>query len=326
MNEAARIHHAPRRRGGLAAGGARAARRATASLGVLIPYAESDAEAQSEIAAFRQTLEQLGWRDGSNLAIEYRWAGGDTGRIRAYAKELVALAPDVDFLPDHSSHSRAHAGNPHDCDRVRERLRSGRRWFRGQYRTARRKHHRLHECRIQLGGKWLELLKEIAPRISRVGVLFRPATSPGSRASSAAIEAAAPSIEWDRSLLAQTPPRSRRAVAAFAHAPDGGLIVKPESPPIDHRDLIFALAAQLPPAGGLSVPLLVAGGGLMSYGPDLPTMYRRAAGYVDRILKGEKPADLPVQAPTKFELVINLKTAKALGLDVPDSCSPAPTR
>ena len=177
-----------------------------------------------------------------------------------------------------------------------------------------------------LGGKWLELLKQIAPGVTRVAVLRDPAISAGI-GQFAVIQSVAPSIGMEVSPVdVRDAGEIERAVTAFARSPNGGLIVTSSASAALHRDLIIALAARHRVARGLLPTLFVTGGGLISYGPDFIDQFRRAAGYVDRILKGEKPAELPVQAPTKYELVINLKTAKALGLTVPPRCCMPPTR
>jgi putative ABC transport system substrate-binding protein len=289
-------------------------------LGVLIPYAESDAEAQSEIAAFRQTLEQLGWRDGGNLAIEYRWAGGDPSRIRAYAKELVALAPDAIFCrttPVTAALAQETRTIPIVFVNVSDPVGAG---FAASIARPGGNITGFTNVQQSLGGKWVELLKELDPRISRIGVLFSPTTSPGrgmfyrrlieDAARSIAVETIAAPVEGAAEI--------ETAVATFAQASGLGLIVQPDVTTTDHRTLILRLATQYRLPAVYPFRFFVAEGGLASYGINVVDLYRRAAGYVDRILKSEKPADLPVQAPVKFELAINLKTATALGLTVPD--------
>jgi putative ABC transport system substrate-binding protein len=288
-------------------------------LGVLIPYAESDAEAQSEIAAFRQTLEHLGWRDGGNLAIEYRWAGGDPSRIRAYAKELVALAPDAIFCrttPVTAALAQETRTIPIVFVNVSDPVGAG---FAASIARPGGNITGFTNVQQSLGGKWVELLKELDPRISRIGVLFSPTTSPGrgmfyrrlieDAARSIAVETIAAPVEGAAEI--------ETAVATFAQASGLGLIVQPDVTTTDHRTLILRLATQYRLPAVYPFRFFVAEGGLASYGVNVVDLYRRAAGYVDRILKGEKPGDLPVQAPVKFELVINLKTARSLGLEVP---------
>jgi putative tryptophan/tyrosine transport system substrate-binding protein len=288
-------------------------------LGVLIPYTESDAEAQSEIAAFRQTLEQLDWRDGQNLAIEYRWASGDTSRIRAYAKELVALAPDAIFCrttPVTAALAQETRTIPIVFVNVSDPVGAG---FVASIARPGGNVTGFTNVQRSLGGKWVELLKELDPRISRIGVLFGPSTSPGrgmfyrrlidDAARSIAVETIAVPVEGAADI--------ETAVAAFAQASGAGLIVQPDVTTTDHRTLILRLAAQHRLPAVYPFRFFVAEGGLASYGINVVDLYRRAAGYVDRIFKGEKPANLPVQAPVKFELAINLRTDKALGLTVP---------
>ena len=288
-------------------------------LGVLIPYAESDAEAQSEIAAFRQTLEHLGWRDGGNLAIEYRWAGGDPSRIRAYAKELVALAPDAIFCrttPVTAALAQETRTIPIVFVNVSDPVGAG---FAASIARPGGNITGFTNVQQSLGGKWVELLKELDPRISRIGVLFSPTTSPGrgmfyrrlieDAARSIAVETIAAPVEGAAEI--------ETAVATFAQASGLGLIVQPDVTTTDHRTLILRLATQYRLPAVYPFRFFVAEGGLASYGVNVVDLYRRAAGYVDRILKGDKPGDLPVQAPVKFELVINLKTARSLGLEVP---------
>jgi putative tryptophan/tyrosine transport system substrate-binding protein len=289
-------------------------------LGVLIPYTESDAEAKTEIAAFRQTLEQLGWRDGRNLVIEYRWASGDAGRIRAYAKELVALAPDVIFCrttPVTAALGQETRTIPIVFVNVSDPVGAG---FVASIARPGGNITGFTNVEQSLGSKWVELLKELDPRISRVGVLFGPTTSPGrgmfycrlieDAARSIAVETIAAPVAGAADI--------ETAVAAFAQASGAGLIVQPDVTTTDHRTLILRLAAQHRLPAVYPFRFFVAEGGLASYGINVVDLYRRAASYVDRILKGEKPGDLPVQAPVKFELAINLKTDKALGLTVPD--------
>jgi putative ABC transport system substrate-binding protein len=288
-------------------------------LGVLIPYAESDAEAQSEIAAFRQTLGQLGWSDGGNLAIEYRWASGDTSRIRAYAQELVALAPDAIFCrttPVTAALARQTRTIPIVFVNVSDPVGAG---FAASIARPGGNITGFTNVQQSLGTKWVELLKELDPRISRIGVLFAPTTSPGrgmfyghlieDAARSIAVETTAVPVEGAAEI--------ETAVAAFAQAAGAGLIVQPDVTTTDHRTLIVRLAAQHRLPAIYPFRFFVAEGGLVSYGVNVVDLYRRAADYVDRILKGEKPGDLPVQAPVKFDLVINLKTAQSLGLEVP---------
>jgi putative ABC transport system substrate-binding protein len=286
-------------------------------IGVLLPAASDDAVFQARLAAFHQALALSGWTIGRNVRIDTRWATTDAAEIRRHAAELAALAPDVILAHGASTVApllRATrtvpivfpvVGDPVAAGFVDSLARPG----------GNATGFMLYE--YSLAGKWLELLKEIAPGVTRVAVL-RDATQGGGTSMFAAIQTAAPSLRVE-----VTPVNMRdvgeieRAVAAFARSSNGGLIVTPSGRALSHRDLIVALAARHKLPAVYFDRAFVAAGGLISYGTDYLDQYRRAAGYVDRILKGEKPADLPVQAPTKYELVINLKTAKALGLAVP---------
>jgi len=287
-------------------------------IGVLMNLAIDDSEGQTRITAFVQGLQQLDWSVGSNLRIDYRWGAGDAERFRRYAAELVALAPDVILASGATVTALqqvtrtipivfAQVTDPVGLGVVESLARPG------SNATG------FTPSEFGISAKWLELLKEVAPGVTRAAVLRDPIVTAGP-AQLAAIQGVAPSfgVELkpvdirDRSAI-------ERALASFARSPNGGLIVTVTPAAAVHRHLIITLAARhrLPAVYGYRY--FVMDGGLISYGPDTIDQYRRAAGYVDRILKGEKPADLPVQAPTKYELVINLKTAKALGLTVPDS-------
>jgi putative ABC transport system substrate-binding protein len=288
-------------------------------VGVLMSTAADDPEAQARIAAFQQGLQQLGWIVGRNVRIDIRWGGSDAESIRRYAAELVALAPDVILAHGGSTVGPLLqatrtvpivfpvAGDPVGEGFVDSLARPG------GNATG------FMNYEYSLSGKWLELLKQIAPSVTRVAVLRNAATASGP-GQFAAIQAVAPSLGVEANPVnVRDAGEIERAVAAFARAPNGGLIVTASPAAALHRELIISLAARHKlPAVYFERPF-VAAGGLISYGPDQIDMYRRAAGYVDRILKGEKPADLPVQAPTKYELVINLKTVKALGLAVPQT-------
>ena len=288
-------------------------------IGALMSNAADDPRGQVHIAAFMQGLQEKGWTVGRNLHIDIRWGAGDPDRYRNYAAELVALAPDA-ILASTTTPVRAVlqvtrsvpivfavATDPVGGGLVASLAHPG-----GSVTgfSARE---------LGFSAKWLELLKEVAPRILRVAVL-RDATTTGGVGQFAAIQTAAPAFGVELTPIdLQDASEIERAVAVFAGQPNGGLIMIAASRADLHRKLIIALAAthQLPAVYPLRRH--VADGGLLSYGPDTIDQYRRAAGYVDRILKGEKPADLPVQAPTKYELVINLKTAKVMGLEVPTS-------
>ena len=288
-------------------------------IGVLMDQAQDDTESSPRTAAFLRGLQQLGWTDGRNVRIDTRWAAGDANLHRRYAAELVALAPDV-LLATASptvvalqTATRtipivfAHAADPVGAGLVDSLARPG----------GSTTGFILFEYGIS--AKWLELLKEFAPRVTRVAVLRDPATAAG-MGQFGAIQSVAPSFGVElRPVNVRDPGEIERAIANFAAEPNGGLIVTANPLATFHRGLIIALAARHRLPAVYINRFFVTDGGLISYGPDLVDHYRRAAGYVDRILKGEKPADLPVQAPTKYELVINLKTAKTLGLTVPQT-------
>jgi putative tryptophan/tyrosine transport system substrate-binding protein len=286
-------------------------------IGVLMNLAADDAQSMARITAFLQGLQQLGWTDGQNVAIEYRWGGGDPERIRKFAAELVALGPDVilavgsfTVLPlQHVSRTVpivfANVTDPVGAGIVANLARPG------GNATG------FTTFEYGISAKWLELLKQIGSGITRAAVLRDP-TIIASISQFAAIQSVAPSLGVELTPIdTRNAGDIERAVVAFAREPNAGLIVVTGTSAITHRELIISLASRHRLPAVYPFRYYVTGGGLMSYGPDVIDFYRRAAGYVDRILKGEKPADLPVQAPTKYELIINLKTAKALGLEVP---------
>ena len=288
-------------------------------IGVLLPAASDDAEFQARLAALHQGLALLGWTIGRNVRIDTRWATTNAAEIRRHAAELAALAPDV-ILAHGASPVGAMlqatrsvpivfpiASDPVGAGFVDSLARPG------GNATG------FMSFEYGLSGKRLELLKEIAPGVTRAAVLRDP-TQGGGTSEFAAIQAVAPSLRMEvNPINIRDAGEIERAVAAFAHAPNSGLIVTAGGSAQLHRNLIVTLAARHKLPVVYFERSFVAAGGLISYGADYFDQYRRAAGYVDRILKGEKPGDLPVQAPTKYELVINLKTAKALGLDVPPS-------
>ena len=288
-------------------------------IGVLLPATGDEAEMQARIAAFHQGLQQSGWTIGRNVRIDTRWATTDAAEIRKHAAELAALAPDVIL-----AHAATTVGPLLQATRtvpivfpaVVDPVGAG---FVDSLARPGGNATGFMNYEYSLSGKWLELLKQIAPSVTRVAVLRNAATASGP-GQFAAIQAVAPSLGVEANPVnVRDAGEIERAVAAFARAPNGGLIVTASPAAALHRELIISLAARHKlPAVYFERPF-VAAGGLISYGPDQIDMYRRAAGYVDRILKGEKPADLPVQAPTKYELVINLKTVKALGLAVPQT-------
>jgi putative ABC transport system substrate-binding protein len=286
-------------------------------VGVLIPRAANDPESRARIGAFHQGLQQWGWTEGRNVRIDIIWPGGSAESIRKASAELAALAPDVVL-----AHGGATVGPllmatsavPVVFVSVTDPVGAG---FVDNLARPGGNATGFILFEYTLSGKWLELLKEIAPGIMRVAVL-RDAAMGAGPGQFGVIQALAPSLGMEVAPVnVRDAGEIERSVAGFARSSNGGLIVTGSALTAVHRDVIVTLAARHKlPAVYFERPF-VAGGGLVSYGPDIVDQYRRAAGYVDRILKGEKPADLPVQAPTKYELVINLKTAKALGLEVP---------
>ena len=287
-------------------------------IGVLMSLAADDPESQARLAAFAQGLQQLGWTIGQNVRVDYRWAlNADT--MRKYATELVALAPDVILAtssPAVAALQEATRIVPIVFATVIDPVGAG---FVESLARPGRNVTGFLLFEYGISGKWLDLLKQIAPGVARAAVLRDPTIASGS-GQLGAIQGAAPAFGVElRPVDVRDADEIERAVAAFAHASNGGLIVTASVAAVVHRDLIIGLAARHRLPAIYTQRVFVTNGGLIAYGPDFIDQFRRAAGYVDRILKGEKPADLPVQAPTKYELVINLKTAKALGLEVPPS-------
>jgi putative ABC transport system substrate-binding protein len=289
-------------------------------IGVLMGYAESDSDARAWYAAFGEAFQKLGWTGGRNIQVDTRWATpGDAETMRRFAMELVALPPDVllsSTTPTTTALLQQTRTIPIVFALVADPIGSG---F-----VASLAHPRgnvtgfMFTTEPAMAGKWVELLKEIAPRVARIAMLFNPATATYAEfwlnpfktaASSFAVEAIPASVR-DRSEL-------QSVIAAQAREPNGGLIVMPDSSMDDYRVEITSLAARYRLPAVYPFRFFAEVGGLLSYGIDRSVNFRRAAAYVDRILKGEKPAELPVQAPIEFELVVNLKTAKAMGLDVP---------
>jgi putative tryptophan/tyrosine transport system substrate-binding protein len=288
-------------------------------IGVIVNVAADDTEALASIAAFKETMQQLGWSEGRNLRIDFRGAAGDPERMQAFAKELVGLQPQLiltrstpvtaavlkqtrtipvvftvvsDPVGDHFVESLARpGGNATGFTNVES----------------------------SLTGKWLELLKEVAPRVKRVGFIFNPKLSPGGGSYySRLIEASVPAFAVTSTVApVHDAAEIERAIAEFVREPNGGLVVFPDATTLVNRKLIVALADRYRVPAIFAFRIVVTDGGLMSYGIDVVDQFRQAAGYVDRILKGTKPAELPVQLPAKFVLSINLKTAKGLGLEVP---------
>ena len=285
-------------------------------IGVLMPLSANDPEAQARVAAFLQGLQQLGWSVGSNVTIDIRWSA-DNADARKYATELIALAPDVILASSTVAVAplvQMTRTVPIVFTTVVDPVGSG---FVDSLARPGGNITGFTVFEYSMAGKWLQLLKEIAPGVTRAAVLRDPSIAAGP-AQYAAIQAVAPSLGVElRPVDVLDGGGIERAIALFAQSPNSGLIVTGSSQAASHRDLIIALAARHRLPAIYPLPYYAMDGGLIAYGPDIVDQFWRAASYVDRILKGEKPADLPVQAPTKFELVINLKTAKALGLDVP---------
>jgi len=288
-------------------------------IGVLLPASADDARFQTFVGAFLQELQSLGWSIGRNVRIDTRWATANAAAIRRQAAELVALTPDVIL-----AHGASTLGPLLEATRTvpivfpvtADPVGAG---FVDSLARPGGNATGFMAIEYSMGGKWLELLRQIAPGVIRVAV-FRDASIPSGNALFGVIQAMAQALKVE-----VTPVNMRdadeieRVLAAFARAPGGGLIVTGSALAYNYSDLIITLAARHKLPAVYYEHSVVAAGGLMSYGPDFVDQYRQAAGYVDRILKGEKPADLPVQAPKKYELIINLKTAKALGLTVPPS-------
>jgi putative ABC transport system substrate-binding protein len=285
-------------------------------IGMLVGFAESDPESPARLAAFRHGLERLGWKEGHTVHIEYRWGAGDPTRMRAHAKELMGTSPDV--LVTESTPATAvlqsetrtipivflQAGNPVGSGFVASFARPG-----GNLTG-------FTNYPPTMGGKWLELLKEVVPRLARAAALFNPKTHTGQYW--AMLEAAAQTVNVQFAKTAVGDAAEiERVVEVMSGEPSGGLLVMPDSFTMSHQQTIVALAARHRVPAIYAFRAFPASGGLMSYGMDMISVYRDAAAYVDRILRGENPAELPVQGPTKFELVINLKTARALGLELP---------
>ncbi|MET0707230.1 MAG: ABC transporter substrate-binding protein [Tardiphaga sp.] len=302
----------------LAAGAQQAER--VRRIGVLTVNAENDPEYRASIAQFVQALASLGWTEGGNIQIEHRYAAGDVGRMHAFAKDLVSLAPDVLFTSSTPASVAvwretrsipivfAQVSDPIGEGLIASLARPG-----GGHMTG------LTNFEPSIGGKWLDILREMAPTVRRVALLFNPQTSPGGGSYySRPIEAAASALGMQPiAMPVHRIDDLEPAVKSFTRDPNGGLVVLSDVFNVVNRKLIIGLAAQYRLPAIYFFRFFVTDGGLVSYGVDRSDSFRRAAAYVDRILRGAKPADLPIEGPTKFELVINLKTAKALGLAVP---------
>lgn len=288
-------------------------------VGVLIPLAESDEQARAEVIAFLDRLQQLGWTEGRNVRVHTRWAAGDIGRMQAYAKELVALLPDVILArttPVTAALLRETRTIPIVFVGASDPVGDG---FAASMARPGGNATGFTNVEASMGGKWVEVLKEINPRVAQIAVIFDPKTSPGGGSYYLRlIQAAAVSVAVE---TVATPVHDaaeiERAIEAFAREPNRGLLVQPDVTTHSNRALIISLTAKhrLPAVYGF--PFYVTEGGLASYGVDVVDVYRQAATYVDRILRGERAGELAVQAPTKFELSINLKTAKALAITIP---------
>jgi ABC-type uncharacterized transport system substrate-binding protein len=286
-------------------------------IGVLMNLAGDDPESLVRLAAFAQGLQELGWIVGRNVRIDSRWGAADVDRFRSYAAELVALTPDVILVsgtPSVVALLQATRTVPIVFANVIDPVGSG---FVESLAHPGGNATGFSMFEYGISGKWLELVKEIAPRVTRVAVLRDPALASGG-GQLGALQAVASSFGVELSPVGvRDAGEIERAVTTFARSSNGGLIVTGSTLAVAHRNLIVTLAARHQLPAIYAQRYIVIGGGLISYGPDSIDPFRRAAAYVDRILKGEKPADLPVQAPTKYELAINLKTAKTLGLTVP---------
>jgi putative ABC transport system substrate-binding protein len=289
---------------------------------VLTTFADSDALAQDWHAAFRKGLEESGWHDGRNVQIDYRWAAGDSDRLRAFARELVLLQPDVIFAVTtpavaallRETHTLsivfAQVSDPAGSGFVASIARPG-----GNVTGFTN-----IDIESSVGGKWLELLKRIAPGVRRVAMIYNPPTAPFADYYLRPFQAAGPEDGVQTSAAAVYGDTDiENVISALAREPGGGLVVLPDAFTGLHREQIVSLAARYRLPAVYPFRWFAEIGGLLSYGIDSDDMFRRAASYVDRILKGAKPADLPVQAPTKYELVVNFQTARVLGLMVPET-------
>jgi putative tryptophan/tyrosine transport system substrate-binding protein len=290
----------------------------TRRVAVLIPYTEGDPEGKDVVAALQRGLQDLGWAEGRNIRFEIRWAAGDPDKARAFAKELIGMAPDV-IVPSSNlvttimlqeTHTIPivfiFVGDPVGSGYVASMARPG----------ANATGFAVLENAI--AGKWVEALHEIAPQVSRVGFIFHPETAANVGMLQAAQPAAPPGLKVIP-LGVHNTAEIERAVAAFATEPNSGLIAAPHAVTFANRDIIVGLASRFHLPAVYPFRNFAAGGGLLSYGTNQIEMWRQGASYVDRVLRGTKPADLPAQFPTKYELVVNLRTAKALGLVVPQN-------
>jgi putative ABC transport system substrate-binding protein len=289
-------------------------------VGVLMSTLENDPGGVAEMADLRQGLAELGWVADRNISIEFRWPGGDLERAQTLAKELVDLKPEVLLArstPTTAALKRDGGSIPIVFVNVTEPEQQG---FVQSLARPGGNITGFTNFESGIGGKWLQLLKEVEPRIARVAVMFNPQTAPFAELFLRSVQAAAPGLAVEVTAMpVQSEAEIEAAMMAFARLPAGGLVVIPDSFTGQHRDLVIALAARNRLPALYTNLVSTPNGGLIAYAVDTRDLMHRAAGYVDRILKGEKPADLPVQQPAKFELSINLKTAKALGLTVPQT-------
>jgi putative tryptophan/tyrosine transport system substrate-binding protein len=292
----------------------------TRQVGVLMSVVPDDPSGDADIAAFRQGLDELGWTDGRNIRLHLRWPGGDIERVRALAKELVELRPDA--LVSRSTPTTMALRSQTDLIpivfvNVSEPVESG------LAQTLARPGGNVTgftNFEGSIGGKWLQLLKEVDPRISRVAMIYNPQTAPFGRLFLRSVQSAAPVLSLQAvDLPVETTSDIETALAAFAREKGGSLVAIPDSFTSEHRDLIIALAARHQLPAVYSYLSATRSGGLMAYAVDTRDTMRRAAGYIDRILKGARPAELPIQQPAQLALSVNLKTAKALGLEFPPS-------
>jgi putative ABC transport system substrate-binding protein len=288
-------------------------------IGVLTPFNDRDTEGQSRVSAFREALREAGWVDGRNIRIEYRWAAGDPDRIRAYAAEIVGLAPEAilaNSTPVLAALRKETQTIPIVFSGVSDPVGVG---FVASLARPGGNLTGFANFEPEMGGKWLQELKAVAPSVNRVAfILNRQNASWASLFRE--IEAVAPTLGVDATAVeGRDAAEIERAITAFGGQSKGGLIVQPDGITSAHRQLIIDLAAKHGLPAVYPFRFFAADGGLMAYGVNAVDQFRRAASYIDRILRGAKPGDLPVQAPTKFELVINLKTAKALGLKIPEA-------
>jgi len=286
-------------------------------IGMLVNFASNFPDGQARVTAFVQALQKLGWIEGANVHIDIRWAADDSERYRQYSEELVGLSPDVIVAgasPSVAALKRVTRSVPIVFAGVIDPVGAG---FVNSLARPGGNATGFAAFEYSISGKWLEVLKELAPNVTRAAVLRDPTFAAGI-GQFAAIQSAASSTKLELSAVDQHDPgEMERALAAFAREPNGGVIITASASAVAHRELIISLASRYRLPNVYPFRYYPMAGGLASYGPDTLKDWVGAAAYVDRILKGEKPADLPVQAPTKYELVINLKTAKTLGLDVP---------